>query len=184
MTIKIQKPIKFINECGCIVDFLELEQAILWYQSKPSLSVKKIYMHGRYPAVSIHEQKIHVHRLLMRYWTRDDIPKGYIVHHINGNKLDNRRENLQVISEVEHGSLHNKGKTLSVEHRAKISEAGRRRTGIKLKKRVNIPLDELKDYLKKGYSINKIAKIFKCDRSTIKSRIHEHPHLLEELGDG
>lgn len=59
MTLKIQKKIEFDNECKCLVDYSELEKAILWYQKKPSLSKKKIYLHGRYPAVSIHNKKIH-----------------------------------------------------------------------------------------------------------------------------
>ncbi|MCF7861153.1 HNH endonuclease [Candidatus Woesearchaeota archaeon] len=36
------------------------------------------------------------------------IPKGYVIHHINGNKLDNRMENLSLMINSEHRSLHNK----------------------------------------------------------------------------
>lgn len=36
MTVKIQKKIEFDNECKCLVDYSELEKAILWYQKKPS----------------------------------------------------------------------------------------------------------------------------------------------------
>ena len=88
MTVKRQAKIDFSNECECLVDYSELEKAILWYQKKPSLSRKKIYLHGHYPAVSIHNEKIHIHRLLMQYWLKTRIPFEYSVHHLNENKLD------------------------------------------------------------------------------------------------
>lgn len=58
MTVKRQAKIDFSNECECLVDYSELEKAILWYQQKPTLGRKKIYLHGLYPAVSIHGQEL------------------------------------------------------------------------------------------------------------------------------
>ena len=59
MTVKIQKKIEFNNTCNCIVDYNELENAILWYIEKPVQSIKKIYIHGNYPAITINREKIH-----------------------------------------------------------------------------------------------------------------------------
>ena len=36
------------------------------------------------------------------------IPEGHEVHHINGNKTDNRPENLQILSKEEHRAIHRK----------------------------------------------------------------------------
>lgn len=36
-----------------------------------------------------------------------NVPKGSIVHHINGIKSDNRPENLQIMTQSEHIKLHN-----------------------------------------------------------------------------
>jgi len=40
------------------------------------------------------------------------VPTGYEIHHINGNKLDNRRENLQLIIAKEHRQLHTPAPTI------------------------------------------------------------------------
>lgn len=44
-------------------------------------------------------------------------------------------------------------------------------------------MNNLKEFLSKGYSINKISKIYGCDWSTVKNRINENPELLEELSN-
>ncbi|MGM0139193.1 hypothetical protein IGI65_001645 [Enterococcus sp. DIV0755b] len=178
MTIKKQNAIELINDCNCIVDENDLANAILWYQSRPTMSKKKIYMHGCYPAVSVGNTKIHVHRLLMQYWIGVKLPFHASVHHINENKLDARKENLAIVINSAHNSNHNRGKRLSEEHRKKISDANHNRKGVKQKKRHNIPNYQLSDLLRFGFSINRIADLYGCDWSTIKSRIHENPELL------
>lgn len=75
MIVRTQKRIEFKNECNCIVDLVELEKSVIWIQSKPTARLKKIYMHGRYPAVSVHNKKIHVHRLLASYWERRQLER-------------------------------------------------------------------------------------------------------------
>jgi len=35
-----------------------------------------------------------------------EIPKGYDIHHINGNKLDNKIDNLEILTKSEHTKKH------------------------------------------------------------------------------
>ena len=37
-----------------------------------------------------------------------NIPNGYVIHHINHNKLDNRPQNLRAMTRSEHSQHHNK----------------------------------------------------------------------------
>ena len=66
--------------------------------------------------------------LLHRYiWEKHNgsIPEGYVIHHIDGDKSNNNIENLQKLKYSKHLSIHNSGKTISIEHRLKISKANK-----------------------------------------------------------
>tara|TARA_R110000851_G_C12799304_1_gene537273 strand:- start:8 stop:442 length:435 start_codon:yes stop_codon:yes gene_type:complete len=135
MKPKIQRPIVFNNTSNCIVDYLELEKAILWYQKEPSKSKKKIYLFGFYPAVTIKKEKIHVHRLLMMYWEGRLLKRKEYCHHKNHNKLDCTKSNIEIINASLHQSMHNKGKKISEEHKECIRKSNKKRIGTTYKKR-------------------------------------------------
>jgi hypothetical protein len=46
------------------------------------------------------------HRVVMEALTGAPIPQGMHVHHRNGDGLDNRPENLQLLTATEHNALH------------------------------------------------------------------------------
>jgi len=92
---------------------------------------------GYYQITSVKEGNDckYLHRLIFEDFYNMTIPKGYIIHHKNGNKLDNCILNLQLMKRSEHMKMHNTGEnhynyggTLSDEHKKKI---GNSRRGIK-----------------------------------------------------
>lgn len=170
--VKFQKPIQIENDCNSIVDYNELRNAILWYSNKPQRSVKHIFMYGKYPAVSIYGEKIHIHRLLMMYWLQIHIPREYSVHHINENKLDARKENLALLLGSSHNSKHMLGKTPSSIVREKLCEFNHSRKGKRQPfKRADITLEQVEKMLKAGYSIHRISLELGCSWETVKSRV-------------
>lgn len=119
MKITTQKRIEFNSPVEVLYDPSELRKAILWYTNKPTARLKHVFLYGKYYAVSIYDQKIHIHRLLMMYWLKRELQTNEYVHHKNENKFNNRKENLEVLPASVHQSITNKGRKQSPEHVAK-----------------------------------------------------------------
>ena len=139
MIIKEQKLILLYSDLKIQVDIVWLEKTMLWYQlwfldDKPSYHTKKIFMYGKYPCVTLHGKKLHIHRLLMMYKEDRELERNEYVHHIDGNVLNNLGTNLEIMDAFKHQSYHTSRRKLSKEHKRKIGLANKKRKGIKYKK--------------------------------------------------
>jgi len=100
-----------------------------------------INSNGYYQIIGGNNKGKKLHRLIWENFYNITIPRGYDLHHINGDKLDNRIQNLQCVEHKTHVRFHalnefeetklkkiksrksRKGVHLSDEHKRSISES-------------------------------------------------------------
>jgi hypothetical protein len=69
--------------------------------------IRGYFISNGYKILNLNGTQIEEHRYI---WEQHNgkIPKGKFIHHINGNRMDNRIENLQCVTNSEHTKIHHK----------------------------------------------------------------------------
>lgn len=65
----------------------------------------KVYMNGKYPAIWLNGGSCHIHRLV---WEKNNgkIPKCYVIHHKDENKMNWNLDNLELLNRSKHIRKH------------------------------------------------------------------------------
>lgn len=115
------------------------------------------------------------HRHIMETHIGRELGRHEVVHHINGDKYDNRIENLEVMSLSEHSKMHMKvsnNRYVSPEGRKKIGDLHRGSKNKSAKLTESLVM-EIKEALGRGYGVRYLGRMYGVSHTRI-SDIKNH----------
>lgn len=107
-------------------------------------------MNKQYPTIQVNKKQWRVHRAIMEQHIGRSLLSNELVHHKNGDKHDNRIDNLEIVTREEHKKLH--------------PEIG---VKTQLKQKHYFNKDDLLKFRLSGLSTHKISEIYGCSQPTI-----------------
>ena len=139
------------------------------YYNRQPLWARKAHKQSGYIEIKTPNGWIREHRYVMERFIGRKLNQDELVHHIDGNILNNNINNLQLMMRGEHIAHHNTGSVKSAETRKKISIAGQ---GCQNAYKLVLP-SELIDAIKVGKTYKDMAHMFNVSKATIRNKMKE-----------
>ena len=131
--------------------------------------------------MKVNGKRIDEHRFIVEKTLGRKLSRDEVVHHVDGNKLNNKIENLVVMTRSEHSAMHQKGKKNSDETRLKMSNALKGKPMLSQRK---LSSEEV-DYIRKNYrprssefGARSLARKFGVAHTTIGSIINRETYEI------
>lgn len=147
------------------------------HQHDPILSTKGyvlVYLPEHHRADS--KGRVFQHIVVFEESTGIIVPSDCVVHHINGNKQDNRIENLCLMTTGAHTALHHSGTKHTKETREKISAKAKARLADKRNhpSYKDVDVSKLLEMRNSGVKIDDICKYYGITKRTYYNKVEDY----------